>query len=53
MGDAHDALADSLNDESFNLATAIARIEAFAAEAEQLAKILRELRAIVPENQEG
>jgi hypothetical protein len=53
MGDAHDALADSLNNEEFNLATAIAKIEAFAAEAEQLAKILRELRAIVPENQEG
>jgi hypothetical protein len=53
MGDAHDALADSLQSEEFNLATAIAKIEAFAAEAEQLARILKELRAIVPENQEG
>ena len=50
MGDAHDALADSLQGEDFNLATASAKIQAFAAEAEQLAKILKELRAIVPES---
>jgi hypothetical protein len=50
MGDAHDALADSLQSTDFNLATASAKIQAFAAEAEQLAKILKELRAIVPEN---
>lgn len=49
MGDAHDALADSLRGEGTSLATAHARIEAFAAEAEQLAKILRDLRAIIPE----
>jgi hypothetical protein len=49
MGDAHDALAQSLQDKELTLATAYARIQAFAAEAEKLAKILQDLRALVPE----
>jgi hypothetical protein len=53
MGDAHDALAESLQDKQLTLATAYARIQAFAAEAEKLAKILQDLRALVPKDQEG
>ena len=49
MGDAHDALAESLQGGGLTLGTAIARIEAFAAEAEKLAKILQDLRAIAAE----
>lgn len=52
MAKAHDALADSLQGEEVSLATANARIEAFAAEAEQLAKILKDLRALA-DGQEG
>ena len=48
MGDAHDALAQSLQDKELTLATAYARIQAFAAEAEKLAKILQDLRALAP-----
>ena len=53
MAKAHDALADSLQGEEVSLATASARIEAFAAEAEQLVKILKDLRALTEEGQEG
>lgn len=53
MADAHDALAGSLQGEDFTLATAGARISAFAAEAEKLAKILKDLRAVVPQDQEN
>lgn len=52
MAKAHDALADSLQGEEVSLATANARIEAFAEEAEQLAKILKDLRALA-DGQEG
>jgi len=48
MGDAHDALAQSLQDKELTLATAYARIQAFAVEAEKLAKILQDLRALAP-----
>jgi hypothetical protein len=48
MGDAHDALAQSLQDKELTLANAYARIQAFAAEAEKLAKILQDLRALAP-----
>jgi hypothetical protein len=53
MGDAHDALAESLQDKQLTLATAYARIQAFAAEAEKLAKILQDLRALAPKDQGG
>lgn len=46
LGTAHDALANSLQDEGVTLAMAIARIEDFADEAQKLAKILKDLRAI-------
>jgi hypothetical protein len=52
MAKAHDALADSLQGGDVSLATANARIEAFADEAEQLAKILKDLRALA-DGQEG
>lgn len=52
MAKAHDALADSLQGDEVSLATANAQIEAFAAEAEQLAKILKDLRALA-DKQEG
>jgi len=48
MGDAHDALAQSLQDKELTLATAYARIQAFAGEAEKLAKVLHDLRALAP-----
>jgi len=50
LGDAHDALADALQGGEVSIATAIGKIEAFAAEAETLAKILKDIRAIVPDN---
>ncbi|MEZ5830017.1 MAG: hypothetical protein R3D05_02420 [Dongiaceae bacterium] len=46
MAAAHDALAESLQGEHMSLATVNARIQDFAAQAEQLAKILRDLRAL-------
>lgn len=53
LGDAHDALADALQGGEVTLSAAIGKIEAFAAEAQNLAKILQDLRAIVPEGGEG
>lgn len=50
---AHDALADSLQGGSVTLVDAVARIEAFAAEAKKLAAILKDLRAVVPAKQGG
>jgi len=52
MRDAHGALADSLQSDEVSFAIAYARIQAFAREAEKLAKILRDLRAIGA-NEEG
>lgn len=46
LGAAHDALADSLQDQDVTLADAIAHIEAFAVEAQKLAKILKDLKAV-------
>lgn len=48
MAAAHDALAESLQNEDVTFVTAVARIEAFAAEAKKLATILKDLRAVVP-----
>lgn len=53
LGDAHDALADALQGGDVTLSAAIGKIDAFAAEAQNLAKILKDLRAIVPEEGEG
>ncbi|MGD1876452.1 MAG: hypothetical protein ACFB13_03010 [Kiloniellaceae bacterium] len=49
LGDAHDALADALQGGDVTLSTAISKIEAFAAEAKNLAKIVKDLRALAPE----
>lgn len=46
LGAAHDALADALQDQDVTPADAIARIEAFATEAQKLAKILKDLKAV-------
>jgi hypothetical protein len=46
MREAHDGLADNLQGEGITFVTALARIEAFAAEAARVAKILEDLRAI-------
>lgn len=51
LGDAHDALAASLQGEAVTFGEAVARIEFFAAEVEQLAQILKDLRAIVPDGE--
>ncbi|GAB4353938.1 MAG: hypothetical protein Kow00114_03440 [Kiloniellaceae bacterium] len=53
LGDAHDALADSLQGDAITIGEAIGKIEAFAAEAQKLAKILKDIRAIVPNEGEG
>ncbi|MGH6880536.1 hypothetical protein [Hypericibacter sp.] len=50
MAAAHDALADSLQDKNLTFATALARIEAFAAEAKKLVTILQDLRAVTSNN---
>lgn len=52
LGDAHDALAASLQGETVTFGEAVARIERFSAEVGNLAQILRDLRAIVPEDGE-
>ncbi len=43
LREAHDALADSLNNEDLSLAAAMAKIEVFAAEAGAFAKIMKDL----------
>jgi len=53
LGDAHDALADSLQGGAVTFSTALGKIEAFAAEAKKLAKILKDIRAILPDEKEG
>jgi hypothetical protein len=46
MATAHDALAENLQGENVSLTTVYARIQEFGEQAEQLAKILRDLRAL-------
>jgi len=53
MGAAHDALADSLQGGEVTLGEAVGKIEAFAAQAQALAKILQDIRAVVPDDKEG
>lgn len=53
LGDAHDALADSLQGGEVTFGEAIGKIEAFAVEAEKLAKILKDIRAILPSEPAG
>ncbi len=53
LGEAHDALADALQGGDITLSFAISKIEAFAAEAENLSKIVKDLRALLPEAGEG
>jgi hypothetical protein len=53
MAAAHDALADSLQNKDVTFSTVVARIEAFGAEAKNLATILNNLRAISPAKKEG
>jgi class 3 adenylate cyclase len=48
MAAAHDALADSLQNQELSFGAAVGRIETFAAEAKKLAKIVKDLRAVVP-----
>lgn len=46
LKDAHDALANKLQDDDLSLANAMAKIEVFATEAKTLAKILKDLAAL-------
>jgi len=46
LGAAHDALANKLEGQPLSFASVTAQIEAFAAEAKQLAKILKNIKAI-------
>lgn len=47
MMNAHDALADDLENKGASFVTVLARIEAFATEASKVAKILEDLRAVI------
>ncbi len=53
LGAAHDALANKLDNDDVSLADAMAKINAFATEAETLAAILKELAAAGKEDAEG
>lgn len=52
LGQAHDALADALNNDEVSLAEAMAKIEAFATEAQTLVEIFKELTAIGDQDRE-
>ena len=47
LREAHDALAASLNDDTITLASATAKIQVFATEAEALANIMKDLSSAV------
>lgn len=53
MSEAHGALARRLQNDKLSLASVIAKIESFASEAEQLFKIIEDLKAISLEKNEG
>lgn len=49
LGEAHAALTASLHDDDVSLVTALAKIEVFAAEAQALIDIVREISAVNPD----
>lgn len=53
LREAHDALADSLNNEDLTLAAAMAKIEVFAAEATAFAKIMKDLSSALASTPAG
>ena len=53
LREAHDALADSLNNEDLSLAAAMAKIEVFATEASAFAQIMKDLSSALANEPEG
>ncbi len=53
LRDSHDALVAKIQDENVTLVEVMARIEAFAAEAQALAEIVKELQAVGKKEAEG